>query len=154
MKLRAVLKGDLEFLRLPIEVSLGTGMRKRIELLRLKGEHINFGVRPIFFKIRGGDVEVPPSWLIVVQGKGKQVPLDSYELCGSVCAGGRKWGFEEACTRAGIVYGETKPGGIIWHDLRRTFATRLRANGVHEYDIQDLMGHASPESRRSMLVRL
>jgi integrase len=55
-----------------------------------------------------------------------------------------KWAFEEACTRAEIVYGETKRGGIIWHDLRRTFATRLRANGVHEYDIQDLLGHAKP----------
>jgi len=53
-----------------------------------------------------------------------------------------RWGFEAACTRAGIVYGETKRGGIIWHDLRRTFATRLRANGVHEYEIQDLPGHA------------
>ena len=36
------------------------------------------------------------------------------------------------------------PGGIIWHDLRRTFATRLRANGVHEYDISDLLGHSRP----------
>jgi len=55
-----------------------------------------------------------------------------------------RWGFEEACGRAEIVYGETKPGGIIWHDRRRTFATRLRANGVYEYDIQDLLGHAKP----------
>jgi len=55
-----------------------------------------------------------------------------------------RWSFEVACTKAGIVYGETKAGGIIWHDLRRTFATRLRANGVHEYDIQDLLGHAKP----------
>jgi len=31
-----------------------------------------------------------------------------------------------------------------WHDLRRTFATRLRANGVHEYDISDLLGHSRP----------
>ena len=53
-----------------------------------------------------------------------------------------KWGFEEACKRAEIAYCETKAGGIIWHDLRRTFATRRRANGVHEYDIQDLLGHA------------
>lgn len=166
-KLRAVLKGDLEFLRLPIEVSLGTGMRKRIELLRLKGEHINFGVRPIFFPIRGGDVEVPPGWLIVVEGKGSKyrlIPMNSVVRSALLEAVQRrspdglvfdanhngvnehslKWGFEEACTRAGIVYGETKPGGIIWHDLRRTFATRLRANGVHEYDIQDLMGHAKP----------
>jgi len=31
-----------------------------------------------------------------------------------------------------------------YRDLRRTFTTRLRANGVHEYDIQDLLGHAKP----------
>ena len=55
-----------------------------------------------------------------------------------------RWGFEEACTRAEIVVGETVPGGIIWHDLRRTFATRLRANGVHEYDISGLLGHSRP----------
>jgi len=30
------------------------------------------------------------------------------------------------------------------HDSRRTFATRLRANGVHEYDISDLPGHSRP----------
>ena len=29
-----------------------------------------------------------------------------------------------------VTFGETVPTGIIWHDLRRTFATRLRANGV------------------------
>ncbi len=166
-KLRAVLRDDLEFLRLPIEVSLGTGMRKRIELLRLKGEHINFGVRPIFFPVRGGDVEVPPGWLIVVQGKGSKyrlIPMNSVVRSAlleamqdrspeefvfdanhnGVNEHSLKVGFEEACTRAEIVYGETKPGGIIWHDLRRTFATRLRANGVHEYDIQDLLGHAKP----------
>jgi len=166
-KLRRVLKDDLEFLRLPIEVSLGTGMRKRIELLRLKGEHVNFGVRPVFYPVRGGDVEVPPGWLIVVQGKGSKyrlIPMNSVVRAAlSEAMEGRsadglvfdanhngvnehslKWGFEEACTKAGIVYGETKAGGIIWHDLRRTFATRLRANGVHEYDIQDLLGHAKP----------
>jgi integrase len=33
---------------------------------------------------------------------------------------------------------------VLNTDLRRTFATRLRANGVHEYDIQDLLGHAKP----------
>lgn len=166
-RLRAVLEGDLEFLRLPIEVSLGTGLRKRIELLRLRGEHINFGARPVFFPIRGGDVEIPPGWLIVVEGKGSKyrlIPMNSVvrgalleamqnrSPAGLVFDANHngvneyslKWGFEEACKRAEIVYGETKPGGIVWHDLRRTFATRLRANGVHEYDIQDLLGHAKP----------
>ncbi|MGI8897611.1 MAG: tyrosine-type recombinase/integrase, partial [Pyrinomonadaceae bacterium] len=31
----------------------------------------------------------------------------------------------------------------IWHDLRHTFATRLRAAGVHELDIMQLMGHST-----------
>ena len=54
-----------------------------------------------------------------------------------------KW-FEDACNSARVTFGQVKPGGIIWHDLRRTFATRLRAHGVHEYDIQDLLGHSKP----------
>ena len=35
----------------------------------------------------------------------------------------------------------SRGGGVIWHDLRRTFATELRARQVHEYDIADLLGH-------------
>ncbi|MBA2705430.1 MAG: tyrosine-type recombinase/integrase [Blastocatellia bacterium] len=31
----------------------------------------------------------------------------------------------------------------IPHDTRHTFATRLRANGVHGRDIRDLLGHTS-----------
>src|SRR4051812_33406263 len=63
-----------------------------------------------------------------------------------------RWGFEEACHRAGIVYGETKRGGIIWHDLRRAFATRLRANGVQEYDIKISWAMPKPGSQRFMLA--
>jgi len=64
-----------------------------------------------------------------------------------------RWGFEEACKRAKIAFGETVPGDIIWHDLRRTFATRLRANGVHEYDISDLRATQGQVSRQSTLVQ-
>ena len=32
-----------------------------------------------------------------------------------------------------------------FHDLRHTFATRLRAANVHPYDIADLLGHSVPE---------
>ena len=52
--------------------------------------------------------------------------------------------FEQACDSARVTFGAVKPGGIIWHDFGRTFATRLRAHGVHEYDIQDLLGHSKP----------
>ena len=57
---------------------------------------------------------------------------------------GRRDRQSRACGRAGVTFGAVRPGGIIWHDLRRTFATRLRAHGVHEYDIQDLLGHSKP----------
>ena len=163
----AVLKDDLGFLNAPIAVSLGTGMRKGIELLKLKVGHLNFSSRPVFYPVRGGSAEIPPNWLIVVKGKGNKyrlIPMNShvrdalFSLCrdrvsdefvfdkdvNEVNEYALRWGFEEACTRAEIAFGETVPGGIIWHDLRRTFATRLRANGVHEYDISDLLGHSRP----------
>jgi len=50
-------------------------------------------------------------------------------------------GFEKACDRARIPFGLTVEGGVIWHDLRRTFAPELRGRQVHEYDISDLLGH-------------
>lgn len=74
------MKNDLAFLRLPFEVSLHTGMRKNIELLKLKVEHVNFSSRPVFFPIHGGSVEIPSNWLIVVKGKrGKYrlIPMNS-----------------------------------------------------------------------------
>jgi hypothetical protein len=47
-----------------------------------------------------------------------------------------KTGWRNACEKAGLV-------NLRFHDTRHTFATRLRANGVHEWDIRDLLGHAS-----------
>jgi hypothetical protein len=40
-----------------------------------------------------------------------------------------------------------------FHDLRHTFATRLRAANVHEYDIADLLGHSTtPNDTRNTKV--
>src|SRR6266704_6207734 len=44
--------------------------------------------------------------------------------------------WEGACTAAKI-------SGLRFHDLRHTFATRLRAKGVHEMDIISLLGHTT-----------
>jgi integrase len=40
-------------------------------------------------------------------------------------------------------------------DLRHTFATRLRAANVHEYDIADLLGHSTTpgEARNTKVTR-
>ena len=47
-----------------------------------------------------------------------------------------KTGWRNAREDAGLV-------NLKFHDTRHTFATRLRANGVHEWDIRDLLGHTS-----------
>jgi hypothetical protein len=47
-----------------------------------------------------------------------------------------KTGWRNACEDAGLV-------NLRFHDTRHTFATRLRANEVHEWDIRDLLGHTS-----------
>jgi integrase len=42
-----------------------------------------------------------------------------------------------------------------FHDLRHTFATRLRAANVHEYDIADLLGHSTTpgDTRNTKVTR-
>jgi integrase len=56
--------------------------------------------------------------------------------------------FERAVEAAGI-------GDLHFHDLRHTFATRLRAANVHEYDIADLLGHSTTpgETRNTKVTR-
>lgn len=46
-------------------------------------------------------------------------------------------------------------GDFHFHDLRHTFATRLRAANVHEYDIADLLGHSTTpgETRNTKVTR-
>ena len=44
--------------------------------------------------------------------------------------------FSKAVSGAGIE-------NFRYHDLRHTFATRLRAAGVHEYDIANLLAHST-----------
>ena len=56
--------------------------------------------------------------------------------------------FERAVRESGI-------GDFHFHDLRHTFATRLRAANVHEYDIADLLGHSTTtgETRNTKVTR-
>jgi len=55
------LTGDLEYLRVPVIVSLGTGLRKS-ELLSLKVGEINFGQLPVFYQVNGRDLTIHPGW--------------------------------------------------------------------------------------------
>ncbi len=165
-KLMDVLVDDLEHLRSPVEVSLGTGVRKITELLELRIENVNFSGLSIFRRANGRDVEVRANWFLLVDTKGKGprhrlIPMNApvraalREVIQSRTKGRvfdrdhiglseriLRSGFEKACERAGIPFGLTVEGGLIWHDLRRTFATELRGRQVHEYDISDLLGHS------------
>ena len=66
-----VLTGDLEYLRVPVVVSLGTGLRKS-ELLSLKVGEINFGQLPIFYRVNGRDLTIRPGCLLVAKSKNKE----------------------------------------------------------------------------------
>lgn len=141
-KLMEKLEGDLE-LRSPIEVSLGTGVRKITELLELRIENVNFSGLSIFCPTNGRDVEVRPNWFLLADTKGKGprhrvMPMISqvrgallkvirdrtsgrvfdYAHTG-VSASTLRRGFTEACKRAGIPFGQDVEGGLTWHDLRR-----------------------------------
>lgn len=163
--LMKVLKGDLDYLRPAVIVSVGTGLRKS-ELLRLAVEHVNFSDAPKFHAVNGRDVEIPPNWLLVVRSKNRKPriipmnPLVRTILSETVQDGSGsepvfsltrtgvssvtiRSGFEQACEKAKITFGQTKAGGLTWHDLRHTFATRLRGQGVHELDIMQLLEHSS-----------
>jgi integrase len=56
--------------------------------------------------------------------------------------------FEQAVKDARI-------GNFHFHDLRHTFATRLRAANVHEYGIADLLGHSTTpgDTRNTKVTR-
>lgn len=159
------LTADLDYLRPAVIVSVGTGLRKS-ELLRLEVNHVNFGKASKFCAVNGRDVEIPPNWLLVVKSKNRKpriIPMNSMvrgALSGAIqdASGSElvfsqarcgvdsetiRSGFASACKKAEITCGQTKAGGITWHDLRHTFATRLRGERVHELDIMQLLGHSS-----------
>jgi integrase len=138
---------------------------KTYRVAEAENRNINFSGLSVFRPANGRDVEVRPNWFLLVDTKGKrprhrlmpmngpvraalQKVIDSrttgnvfdYKQTG-VSASTLRRGFEKACDRARIPFGLTFEGGVIWHDLRRTFATELRGRQVHEYDISDLLGH-------------
>lgn len=164
-RLLDVLVGDLAFLRPAIILALGTGMR-RSELMRLKFEHINFGGLDVPYRVSGEDVSIPPNCFLVEKSKNghaRIIPMNQAvrstlqdleegaagdEFVFSFARNGvssstLRSGFTKACEAAGITYGTKQTGGIVWHDLRHTFATRLRTKGNLDLEIMDLMGHSS-----------
>ena len=52
-------------------------------------------------------------------------------------------GLKRACEKVGIIYGRFAEGGIIFHDLRRTFITNARKAGVTSNVTNRITGHSN-----------
>jgi integrase len=126
-----------------IVISLATGLRKQ-ELLKLKRNQVDF--------FRGHVIAIKTKG-----GRNREIPFsifgdDARKALSAACHGkkgeqylflnkktGRpytdvKHAFTTACSNAGIE-------GLVWHDLRATFATRLAELGYQPFLIRDLLGH-------------
>ncbi len=158
---------ELAYMRAPIVLAVGTGLR-RGETLKLKIECVNLSDRITHVFAMDQTIEIPPDCLVIPERKRSKnkytrvVPLNKNtravltelikdrpggELVFTKHANGvddywLKTGFEQVCEHANVIHGQKVVGGVSWNDLRRTFATRLRASNVHEYDIKYLLGHA------------
>lgn len=141
-RLFAQLTGRRDHIRSVVTIALNTGMR-RGEILGLQWEHVNFLARTIFIaKSKTGRTRLIPmndvvfkELMALKQDAGPKEFVFSNARTG-VNIDSIKTGWRNACEAAGLV-------NLRFHDTRHTFATRLRANGVHEWDIRDLLGHTS-----------
>ena len=141
-RLFAHLKGRRDHIRSVVTIALNTGMR-RGEILGLQWEHVNFLSRTIFIarSKTGRTRTIPMNDIVFEELKTLKQDAGAKDFVFSNARTGVnidsiKTGWRNACEDARLV-------NLRFHDTRHTFATRLRANGVHEWDIRDLLGHTS-----------
>ena len=125
-----------------IPFAIGTGARKS-EQLSLRVRQCDFFRDLIIFdKTKSGrdrivemNSEVREILLDLCKGKGP----DDYVWINPTTGGPYtdiKHSFVGACSDAKIK-------GLVWHDLRATYGTRLGEAGFNAYDVASLMGHAN-----------
>jgi integrase len=109
----------------------------------LRWEHVDFDQKTIYIAHTktGRPRRIPMSEPVEVELRSlKQDASQDDHVFSHRCTGLRLATFrhtwERACEQARI-------SGLRFHDLRHTFATRLRAKGVHEMDIMTLLGHTT-----------
>jgi len=134
--------GNRKHLATMIPFAIATGARKS-EQLNLKVRHIDFFRNLVLFdKTKSGrdrmvELNAEIRQMLLELCRGKQ-PNDYVWV--NPATGGPytdiKHSFPSACVDAKIE-------GLVWHDLRATYGTRLGEAGFNAYDIAKLMGHAS-----------
>jgi integrase len=123
-------------------LSLNTGMR-RMSILRLRASDVDFARRVVTFTRKGG--------------RRQSVPLNAAalsvlrELAGAATPEGHLFhnrrGHNLSATNAPFqrAVRAAKLGDFHFHDLRHTFATRLRSH-TDAYTLRDVMGHAKADT--------
>ena len=141
-RLFEVLSGRRAHVRPIVVVALQTGMRQG-EVLGLRWEHVDLDQKTIYVAHTktGRPRTIPMSRPVEVELRSLKQDASSDEHVFSHARTGLKLttfrhAWEGACKEAKIT-------GLRFHDLRHTFATRLRAKGVHEMDIMSLLGHTT-----------
>jgi integrase len=134
--------GNRKHLAAMIPFAIATGARKS-EQLNLKVRQVDFFRNLIVFdKTKSGRsrvVEMNSEIRQMLLGFCKGKRLDDYVWINPATGGPYtdiKHSFPSACVDAKIE-------GLVWHDLRATYGTRLGEAGFNAYDIAKLMGHAS-----------
>ena len=140
-QLFAILVGRRAHIR-PIVVALQTGMRQG-EILGLTWKNVDFEQKTIYVAHTktGRPRKLPMNEPVEVELRSVKQDASSEEHVFSYARTGLKLttfrhAWEGACSAAKIF-------GLRFHDLRHTFATRLRGKGVHEMDIMTLLGHTT-----------
>jgi integrase len=141
-RLRSVLTGQRSHLADLVPVAIGTGLRKN-ELLGLQIQHIDFA-RSLIVVIgtktrKNREVPMNPEVREIMLRLRRSKSDNDYVFV-SPKTGERltdvKRAFHGACAAAEI-------HGLVWHDLRATFGTRLGEAGFDVFTIAALMGHSN-----------
>jgi integrase len=123
-----------------IPFAIGTGARKS-EQLSLKVRQVDFFRNLVVFdKTKSGhpqmvEINSEVGEILLDLCKGKRA--DDFVWTNPVTGGPYtdiKHSFTGACSNA---------KGLVWHDLRATYGTRLGEAGFNAYDMTKLMGHAT-----------
>jgi len=141
-RLRSVLTGQRSHLADLVPVAIGTGLRKN-ELLGLQIQHIDFArnlIVVIGTKTRNNR-EVPMNPEVrEIMLRLRRSKSDNDHVFVSPKTGGRLTDVKRAFHGARAA---AKIHGLVWHDLRTTFGTRLGEARFDAVTIMALMGHSN-----------
>jgi integrase len=141
-KLRKVIEGKWSLHVPELDLAINTGLRKGSQysltwdMVDFRGRMLNIprakNEEPVHVPLN--DAAVAALRVVQARGDAKGRVFQS-EKTGEPLENGRHW-FDDAVIEAGIK-------NFRWHDLRHTFASRLRMKGAPLEDIADLLGHKS-----------